>query len=143
MQHPFIRAQPDPGFQQKPAFPTCLSCSSERYELSPQTLHLHHRASGGLLKSLCVQQKNQELLKCSISRAVWEKSSRQEPWHRCSSITWPRGNQTAAQVPRFPHQQNNNRKISFLVRSIPSAPGRGWNEMGFTVPSNPNYSVIL
>lgn len=75
MQHPFIRAQSDPGFQHKTSF------SHLSQLLSPQTLHLHHRASGGLLKSLCVQQKDQELLKCSISRAVWEKSSRQEPWH--------------------------------------------------------------
>lgn len=132
-------------FSIKTAFPTCLSCSSERYELSPQTLHLHHRASGRLLKSLCVQQENQELFwRCSISRAAWERRSRQGPRCRRSSITWPRANQTAAQAPRFPHQQNNNRKISFLVRSIPSvsgegvpAPGRGWSEMGFKVPSRP------
>lgn len=72
----------------KMAFLTCLNCSNERYQLSPQTLELHHRASGRLLKFPCVQQKIQELLKCSISRAAWERRSRQEPQWCCSSITW-------------------------------------------------------
>lgn len=36
--------------------------------------------------------------------------------------TWPGENQSAAPVPQFPHQQNNNGKISFLVRSIPPVP---------------------
>lgn len=96
-------------FSIKMAFPTCLSCSNERYQLSPQTLQLRRCASARLLKFPRVQQKNQELLKCRISRVAWERRSRQEPQCWCSSTTWP-GEKTTL-LPQFPHQQNNDRKI--------------------------------